>query len=144
MSVCTRSCCCAMAVRRSARKAIFLSFPLAKIERNLSGAFEEAVTRDDFATCGTAQPGTDAFRHVLCRDEHSWRAISVLELADRSEKGRYPGEEVVREAGTDPCAEAAREIASDALDYEWGYEWPTRAQWQAGQTYGRCWSPDPA
>ena len=40
--------------------------------------------------------------------------------------------------------EAARAIASDALDYEWGYEWPTKEQWQAGQTFGRCWAPDPA
>ena len=50
----------------------------------------------------------------------------------------------VKGAGQTVCADAARAIASDALDYEWGYEWPTKDQWQAGQTYGRCWSPDPA
>jgi hypothetical protein len=50
----------------------------------------------------------------------------------------------VKAAGQDACQEAARAIASDALDYEWGYEWPTQDLWQAGQTYGRCWSPDPA
>ena len=33
-------------------------------------------------------------------------------------------------------------MAEDALDYEWGYEWPTAEQWAAGQTYGRCWAPD--
>ena len=117
---------------------------LAKIEQNLSGALEGGAVRDAFAMCGTAEPGTDAFSHVLCRDEHSWRAISVLDLADRGEEGRYPGQQVVRDAGTEVCAEAAREIASDALDYEWGYEWPTLDQWRAGQTYGRCWAPDPA
>ncbi len=55
-----------------------------------------------------------------------------------------PGREAVKGAGQTVCADAARAIASDALDYEWGYEWPTKDQWQAGQTYGRCWSPDPA
>ena len=32
-------------------------------------------------------------------------------------------------------------VAEDALDYEWGYEWPTADQWAARQTYGRCWAP---
>jgi hypothetical protein len=49
----------------------------------------------------------------------------------------------VRRAGEDgTCADVAREVAVDALDYQWGYEWPTADQWTAGQTYGRCWAPD--
>jgi hypothetical protein len=117
---------------------------LATFERDLAGALAQPDGRGDLATCGTDEPGSAAFRHVLCRDDHTWKAISVLDLADRSEGGRYPGEKVVQQAGQDPCAEEARAIASDALDYEWGYEWPTKDQWEAGQTYGRCWSPDPA
>ena len=65
-------------------------------------------------------------------------------LQDVQERRRYPGTNAVKDAGQTVCADAARAIASDALDYEWGYEWPTKDQWQAGQTYGRCWSPDPA
>ena len=117
---------------------------LAKFDRDLAGALSGPAGRDEVAMCGTAQPGSAAFRHVLCREDHTWRAISVLDLAARSKDGRYPGEQVVKEAGTSVCDDAARAIASDALDYEWGYEWPTKDQWQAGQTYGRCWSPDPA
>ena len=94
--------------------------------------------------CGTAQPGTAAFTRVLCREDHSWKAISVLDLSKESDDGAYPGTNAVKAAGQTVCADAARAIASDALDYEWGYEWPTKDQWQAGQTYGRCWSPDPA
>lgn len=110
----------------------------------LEGALRRPERREEFAMCGTAQPGTAEFSRVLCRDDHSWRAITVVDLADAGKGGRYPGEKVVREAGQDVCSDAAREIASDALDYEWGYEWPTEDQWKAGQTYGRCWSPDPA
>jgi hypothetical protein len=117
---------------------------LAKFDRDLAHALAKPDSRAELAMCGTAEPGSEAFRHVLCREDHTWKAISVLDLAERSKDGRYPGEKVVQEAGQDPCAEAARAIASDALDYEWGYEWPTKDQWQAGQTYGRCWSPDPA
>ena len=64
--------------------------------------------------CGTAQPGTAEFSHVLCREDHSWKAISVLDLADEGRDGKtggYPGEAVVRNAGQTACADAAREIA---------------------------------
>ncbi len=33
-------------------------------------------------------------------------------------------------------------MADDALNFQWGYEWPTEKQWDDGQTYGRCWAPD--
>jgi hypothetical protein len=116
---------------------------VAKIDRNLSGALKKPEGRAEFAMCGTAQPGTPEFSRVLCRDDHSWKAISVIDLAKKSGDGSYPGPDAVKAAGDDVCADAARAIASDALDYQWGYEWPTKDQWQAGQTYGRCWSPDP-
>ncbi len=117
---------------------------VAKIDHDLSGELAKPAGRAEFALCGTAQPGTAEFTRVLCREDHSWKAISVIDLANRSDDGGYPGEQKVKDAGQDVCADAARAIASDALDYEWGYEWPTKGQWSAGQTYGRCWSPDPA
>ena len=118
---------------------------VAKIDQNLAGALKQPAGRAEFAMCGTAQPGTAAFRRVLCREDHTWKAISVIDLADQAGKhGSWPGEKVVQAAGQDACQAAARAIASDALDYEWGYEWPTKDQWEAGQDYGRCWSPDPA
>jgi hypothetical protein len=116
---------------------------VAKIDHNVFRALKKPEARAEFAVCGTAQPGTASFSRVLCREDHSWKAISVIDLAKRSDDGAYPGPDVVQDAGQDLCADAARAIASDALDYEWGYEWPTKDQWQAGQTYGRCWSPDP-
>ena len=117
---------------------------LAKFDRDLAKGLAKPAGRAEFAMCGTAEPGSKAFQHVLCREDHTWKAISVLDLSDLGRGGRYPGVKAVQQAGQDPCAEAARAIASDALDYEWGYEWPTADQWGAGQTYGRCWSPDPA
>ena len=118
---------------------------VAEVDHDLAGSLKTPGGRTEFGICGTAQPGTAAFTRVPCGDDHSWRAIRVVDLAGQADQhGSYPGEDAVKAAGQDPCAAAARAIASDALDYEWGYEWPTKDQWQAGQTYGRCWSPDPA
>jgi hypothetical protein len=117
---------------------------VAKVDHDLSGALAKPEGRTEFAMCGTAEPGTAAFSRVLCGEDHTWKAISVLDLSGASKRGSYPGQGAVKDAGDDVCAAAARAIAADALDYQWGYEWPTKEQWQAGQTYGRCWSPDPA
>lgn len=114
---------------------------LAKLHASLKGALASADSRATYAMCGTAQPGSAGFRHVLCRDAHTWKAISVVDLSDRG--SAYPGVKAVRAAGEDSvCSDAARAVAADSLDYQWGYEWPTAEQWAAGQTYGRCWAPD--
>lgn len=91
----------------------------------------------DWAMCGTAQPGTTGFTRVPCRADHTWQALSVVDLP----AGAYPGEVKVKAAGQKPCQQAGQDVASDALNYKWGYEWPTAEQWKNGQTYGVCWAP---
>ena len=111
---------------------------LAKTRGSLQGALEDDAGLDSYGMCGTAAPDDASFARVLCREAHSWRAIEIVELKGKS----YPGEKRVRAAGQGPCEDAGRAVAEDALDYEWGYEWPTVEQWAAGQTYGRCWAPE--
>lgn len=111
---------------------------LARIRGSLERALADPAGVEAYGMCGTAAPDDPAFGRVLCREDHTWRAIRVVDLPGKS----YPGEERVRETGQGPCEDAGREVAEDALDYEWGYEWPTADQWAAGQTYGRCWAPD--
>lgn len=111
---------------------------LAKVRGSLAGALKDDAGLSSYGMCGTAAPGAASFKRVLCREAHSWRAIEVVPLKGRD----YPGENRVRAAGQGPCEDAGREVAEDALDYEWGYEWPTADQWAAGQTYGRCWAPE--
>ena len=111
---------------------------LAPLTGRLSGVLAEAEGRDRYAMCGTAAPDADDFERVICSGPHSWRAISTIDF----EPGDYPGDAVVRERGQAPCEDAGAEAADDALDYEWAYEWPTAAQWEQGQTFGRCWAPD--
>lgn len=116
---------------------------LTRVTGTFKGALRSAGGRTTYGMCGTAQPGTQGFERVPCSAEHSWRAIDSVTLEGSGPDAGYPGEKAVREAGQGPCAEAARAVADDALDYEWGYEWPSAEQWRAGQTYGRCWAPEP-
>lgn len=110
---------------------------LAPLTGQVRGTLGRADGRARYAMCGTAAPGSSGFERVLCTANHSWRAVSIVDLGG----GAYPGQEKVRSAGDSPCQDAGSQAANGALDYKWGYEWPTRQQWAGGQHYGICWAP---
>jgi hypothetical protein len=92
-----------------------------------------------YGLCGTASPGDPAFARVICARRHSWRAVATIPLADVR---TYPGQRSVRRAGEQTCRDRVGADAEDPLKFEYGWEWPTRQQWQRGQHYGFCWAPD--
>lgn len=104
----------------------------------IGGVLDTEAGRERFGMCGTAEPGTRDFRRVACGEDHAWRALRTVPFP----AGDYPGDQAVRDAGRDPCTDAARAVADDPLDFRWGYEWPTEEQWDGGQGYGLCWAPD--
>jgi hypothetical protein len=111
---------------------------LAPLHGRLAGVLGTPDGRDRFGMCGTTAPDHPDFERVICSRRHSWRAIATVDFAP----GDYPGVDAVRSEGQDQCENAGAGVADDALDYEWGYEWPTKEQWRQGQTFGRCWAPD--
>jgi hypothetical protein len=110
---------------------------LAPLSGPISGALDSDATRQRFALCGTAEPGTSGFQQRICSSPHSWRALSTVDFA----AGAYPGVDHVKSAGQAPCQDAAHAVAGDPLNFRWSYQWPTLQQWRAGQTYGVCWAP---
>jgi len=111
---------------------------LAPLAPRMAGVLGTSAGRDRFGLCGTAEPGAADFARVVCSGTHTWRAVRVVHISGSD----YPGPGAARAAGQGPCQDAGRAAASDALDFRWGYQWPTRAQWRDGQHYGLCWVPD--
>jgi hypothetical protein len=91
-----------------------------------------------YGLCGTAQPGASGFRRVPCAARHSWVAVRTIALRGGA---HYPGVPAVRQAGDKTCADVVRRRTGLALRFQYGWEWPTSAQWTSGQHYGYCWSP---
>jgi hypothetical protein len=77
--------------------------------------------------------------HVLCARDDAWRAVSTIDVAPGANDA-WPGEAAAKSAGS-RCKDEVRAAASDPLSFSWGYEWPTRKRWDAGQHYGFCWAP---
>ena len=111
---------------------------LAEPDASLEGALGDEAVRNRYAMCGTAAPDDEDFERVICSASHSWRAIQVVPYP----AGKYPGEAAVKAPLESPCEDAGLDVAADPLDYQWGYEYPTREQWDMGQTWGLCWAPD--
>jgi hypothetical protein len=107
-------------------------------ERRLAGILDQGDALDTFGTCGTAAPGTDDFERVACSLPHSWRALTTIRVADSD---RYPGAAEVRRSGDEECADQVEDQAGPTTEIQYGWEWPTRAQWDAGQRFGFCWAP---
>lgn len=103
----------------------------------MQGVLDRAAGADTFGLCGTASPGTRGFERVACGLRHSWAAISTIPISDAK---RYPGVAKVRAAGDQACSDQVNARTSE-LKFAYGWEWPTLAQWKAGQRFGYCWAP---
>lgn len=108
---------------------------LSPLRGQLAGALSSPGGRARYGVCARTEPGTKSFRRVICTPGLAWRAISTVNISGKD----YPGQKAVQAAGQTPCEDVARRQADDALNFTWGYEWPTKAQWDAGQRYGVCW-----
>ena len=105
----------------------------------LRGVLDRPDALATYGVCGTARPGAPGFTRVACALRHSWVAIGTIPIAGGE---RYPGVPAVRGSGNDACADLVRDRAGFPLEFSYGWEWPTRRQWAAGQRYGFCWAPN--
>ena len=105
-----------------------------------SEALAKPAGRAEFGMCGTAEPGTPAFTRVLCREDHTWQAISVIDLADTAKDGGYPGEKRSGTPARTPAPTPPARSPRTRSTTSGATSGPPKDQWQAGQTYGRCWA----
>ena len=116
-------------------------------------ALAKPAGRDEYGMCGTAAAGQgDVQPRALPGGPQLEGDLGARprrqgdQGVDQGIRGG-PGRRLPRREGR-PRRRRGRHLhrcrarpAADALDFEWGYEWPTKEQWRAGQTFGRCWAP---
>ena len=111
---------------------------LLELPARTRGLLDRDGALDTYGTCGTASPAAGNFQRVACGQRHSWRAVDVVDLpAD----GRFLADDLTAAADS-TCQDVASEASGGSLELTWAFEWPTRAQWDAGQRYGWCWVPE--
>ncbi|MCW2785066.1 MAG: hypothetical protein JWP74_1583 [Marmoricola sp.] len=90
-----------------------------------------------FGTCGTAAPSAAGFHRLTCSAAHTWRAVATIDLpAHVRYLAKRPGA-----TASSACRDIEARLAKNVFRLRWSFEWPTPAQWKAGQRYGFCWIP---
>jgi hypothetical protein len=75
---------------------------------------------------------------VPCSHAHDWRAVTTIVLGKPSD--RYPGDLVVQSRTRDFCSKSVGAFLDYPVDYDFGYSWFHRAEWQAGNRRSVCWA----
>ena len=112
---------------------------LLPLPAKVAGLLDQPGAGDRYGTCGTAAPDARGFQRVACSVRHSWRAFDTVDLP----AGTAYLDKAAGTAADSACQDIASARANGALKFSWSFEWPTRAQWDAGQRYGYCWVPEP-
>jgi hypothetical protein len=111
---------------------------LAPLPRKTKGILDRPGVLDRVGLCANAAPGARDFERVICSRPHAWRAVSTIDIPGGQ---LYPGVAAVREAGESSCRDRVRRASGSPERFTYGWEWPTRSQWQAGRHFGYCWAP---
>ena len=112
---------------------------LARLPVTTAGVLEQAGILNTYGLCSTATPNLPGDYHVTCGQPHTWRAFAVIRPDSRG--GKWPSRKRLAAARQD-CKTRAR--AEQGFPLEWTYGWqpPTRAQWREGRRWGYCWVPE--
>lgn len=105
----------------------------------LRGILDRPGALSQVGLCGTTAPGARGFQRVICSAKHAWRAISTIPLSGGT---AYPGARAVSDAGESTCRSQVQQATSSPDKFSYGWEWPTKDQWDSGQHFGYCWAPD--
>jgi hypothetical protein len=75
---------------------------------------------------------------VPCSDKHDWRAVTTIVLGESSTS--YPGDQAVQARTRDFCSKSVGAWLDYPVDYDFGYSWFHRAEWDAGNRRSVCWA----
>jgi len=75
---------------------------------------------------------------VPCSDKHDWRAVTTIVLGDAGTS--YPGDTSVQRRTRDFCSKSVGAWLDYPVDYDFGYSWFHRPEWEAGNRRSVCWA----
>lgn len=75
---------------------------------------------------------------IPCARPHTWRAVTTIVLGKPSSP--YPGDRIVEARTRDYCSDSVGAWLNYPVDYDFGYTWFHRAEWQVGNRRSICWA----
>jgi Septum formation len=75
---------------------------------------------------------------VPCDQKHTWRAVTTIVLGGAD--APYPGDTAVVAQTKDFCSKSVGAWLDYPVDYDFGYSWFQRPEWDAGNRRSVCWA----
>ena len=95
---------------------------------------------DRWMVCGRGESFDDAAR-VTCAEPHDWRAVTTIKLGQPD--APYPGDQKAESTTRDFCSDSVDAWLGYPGDFDFGYTWFHRAEWDAGNRRSVCWARTP-
>lgn len=100
-----------------------------------------STTLHSYGVCAAGDPGAAGSRLLMCTQPHAYRAVVALRLG--TDKQRYPGLKVTRDAGQQRCRSYLTNTLGLLGGYTFAWTYPTVSDWRSGQRFGFCWRKTP-
>jgi hypothetical protein len=94
------------------------------------------IPPDRWMACVNADTVQEA-PFLPCTEEHTWRAVSTIVV---SEKKAYPGDRLVEVLSRDYCSDSVLAWLDYPPQYDYGYTYFGKAEWDAGNNRAICWA----
>ena len=92
---------------------------------------------DRWMTCVDGPTVAGAVK-IPCSEKHTWRAATTIKLGQPG--APYPGDRLVEVRTRDFCSESVVAWLNYPADYEYGYTYFHKAEWEAGNRRSICWA----
>ena len=109
---------------------------LSDLPRTAKALFR-AKPPDEWLECARGDTVLNSIK-VPCTKSHNWRAVATIKLGGPTTP--YPGDRLVEVRTRDYCSDQVGAWMNYPTDYEFGYTWFHRAEWQAGNRRSICWA----
>lgn len=75
---------------------------------------------------------------VPCSEPHSWRAVTTIKLGEPDDA--YPGDRVAEVRTKEFCSDSVSAWLNYPVQFDFGFTWFRKAEWQAGNRRSICWA----
>ncbi len=96
--------------------------------------------KDTWMVCADGETVAGSVK-VPCTQPHDWRAVTTIALGDA--KTAYPGDRLSEVKTRDFCSKSVGAWLNYPVDYDFGYTWFHKAEWDAGNRRSVCWAKTP-
>ena len=93
--------------------------------------------KDEWMVCAEGATVAGAVK-VPCDQKHTWRAVTTIVLGSATDA--YPGDTLVQQRTKDFCSKSVGAWLDYPVDYNFGYSWFQRPEWDAGNRRSVCWA----